>query len=44
MNPFNGLDFAIENEFEDIELDVQLTSDSHIIVIFDEEYASTTAR
>ena len=43
MNPFNGFDHAIENEFEDIELDVQLTSDSHIIVIFDEAYASTTA-
>ena len=42
MNPFNGFDFAIDNEFEDIVLVAQLTSDSHIIVIFDEAYASTT--
>ena len=41
MNPFNGFDFAIDNEFEDIVLVAQLTSDSHIIVIFDSGDRST---
>ena len=41
MNPFNGFDFAIDNEFEDIVLVAQLTSDSHIIVIFDSRDTST---
>ena len=41
MNPFNGFDFAIDNEFEDIVLVAQLTSDSHIIVIFDSRNTST---
>ena len=41
MNPFNGFDFAIDNEFEDIVLVAQLTSDSHIVVIFDSRNTST---
>ena len=41
-NTFAAFDLAVEMEIEEIELDVQFTSDSHIIVIHDETLDRTT--
>ena len=41
-NTFAAFDLAVEMEIEEIELDVQFTSDSHIIVIHDETLDRTS--
>ena len=41
-NTFSAFDLAVEMEIEEIELDVQFTSDSHVIVIHDETLDRTT--
>ena len=41
-NTFAAFDLAVDMGIEEIELDVQFTSDSHIIVIHDETLDRTT--